>query len=52
MKLTDKETWQKRIARISNVRAKRELRLTPGYQTHEVLWVATKLLPTDFCAVW
>ena len=44
----DKDKRQKRIRRITGLRSKRELRLTPGFQTHEALWVVTKKLSTDF----
>jgi len=40
--------WRKRIRRICGLRCKRELRLTPGFQSHEALWKVTKKLPTDF----
>jgi hypothetical protein len=39
---------KKRIRRILGLRSKRELRLTPGFQTHEALWAVAKKLPTDF----
>ena len=48
MKPMDMEKRRKRIRHISNLRSKRELCLTPGFQTHEALWMVTKLLPTDF----
>jgi hypothetical protein len=48
MKPMDTEKWRNRIRYISGPRSKRELRLKPGYQTHEALWAATKLLPSDF----
>ncbi len=44
----DKETQRKRTRRISNLRPQRELRLTPGFQSHEALWAVVKKLPTDF----
>jgi hypothetical protein len=45
---TDKDTTRKRIRRISNLRTKQDLRLSPGFQTHEALWVVANRLPTDF----
>ena len=48
MKPMDMEKWRKRIRHISSLRSKRELRLTPGFQTHEALWAVAKKLPTDF----
>jgi hypothetical protein len=42
---------QERLRRIrfqENLRSKRELRLTPGFQTHEHLLSVVKKLPTDF----
>jgi|SRR5580700_3771393 hypothetical protein len=45
----DKERRRKRqIRRILGLRSKRELRLTPGFQSHEGLWAVAKKLPTDF----
>lgn len=45
----DKErSRKKRIRRILGLRSKRELRLTPGFQSHEGLWAVAKKLPTDF----
>ena len=45
----DKERRRKkRIRRILGLRSKRELRLTPGFQSHEALWAVAKKLPTDF----
>jgi hypothetical protein len=48
MKPMDTEKWRKRFRHISSLRHKRELRLTPGFQSHEALWTVTKLLPTNF----
>jgi hypothetical protein len=48
MKLMNKEKWRKRFRHISSLRSKRELRLKPGYQTHEALWRVAKRLPSDF----
>ena len=48
MKPMDMEKRRKRIRHISNLRDKRQLRLTPGFQTHEALWAVAKKLPTDF----
>ena len=39
---------RKQIRRISALRSRRELRLTPGFQSHEGLWQVVKKLPTDF----
>ena len=45
----EKERRRKsRIRRILGLRSKRELRLTPGFQSHEGLWAVAKKLPTDF----
>jgi hypothetical protein len=48
MKPIDEEKWRNRIRRILSLRPKRELRLTPGFQTHEALFAVAKTLPTDF----
>ena len=48
MKPMDTEKWRKRFRHMLSLRPKRELRLTPGIQTHEALWVVAKKLPTDF----
>ena len=40
--------WKAKIRRLSLSRAKRELRVKPGYQTHEHLLTIVKRLPTDF----
>ncbi len=44
----DMEKRRNRIRHISAHRTKRELRLTPGFQTHEALWVVTTKVPTKF----
>ena len=43
----DVEKRRNRIRHISAHRTKRELRLTPGFQSHEALWAVAKKLPTD-----
>lgn len=48
MKPMDMEKWRNRIRRILRLRSKRELRLTPGFQTHGALWAEAKKLATDF----
>jgi hypothetical protein len=48
LKPRGKEKLSERIRRVSNLRAKQDLRLSPGFQTHEALWVVAKKLPTDF----
>jgi hypothetical protein len=48
MKPMDKEASLKRIRRISSMRSKQELRLTPGFQSHEALWGVANKLSTDF----
>ena len=35
MKLMDTEKWRNRIRHISDPRAQRDVRLTPGFQSHE-----------------
>ena len=44
----DNDTTQKPIRRIASLRAKQDLRLSPGFKTPEALWVVAKKLPTDF----
>jgi hypothetical protein len=44
----DKEGRRKKIRRILGLRSQQELRLTPGFQSHEALWAVAKKLPTDF----
>ena len=44
----DMEKRRNRIRHISAHRTKRELRLTPGFQSHEALWAVTKKVPTEF----
>ena len=44
----DTEERRKRIRRLLSLRPRRELRLTPGFQSHEALWAVAKTLPTDF----
>jgi hypothetical protein len=48
MKRIDVEKRRKRIRRLSGLRSRRELRLTPGFQTDEALDAVAKKLPTDF----
>ncbi len=39
---------RKRIRRLISIQSRRELRLNPGFQSHEALWEVVKKLPTDF----
>ena len=48
MKRMDEEKRKKRIRRLLRLRSRRELRLNPGFQTHEALWAVAKELPSDF----
>jgi hypothetical protein len=48
MRPMDKDKRQKHNRRIAGLSSKRELRLSPGFQSHEALWAGAKTLPTDF----
>ena len=44
---TEKQS-RKRIRRLISIQSRRELRLNPGFQSHEALFEVVKKLPTDF----
>jgi hypothetical protein len=44
----DRKREQARMKRLRTMRSKRELRLTPGFQTHEHLLKIIRKLPSDF----